>query len=262
MGDTSQPILFCNCSNSDIIPARTKQRVLGALSGSSLEHVVVPDLCRAAARRSPALTALAQRAGGLTVVACHPRAVRWLLHAAGLAWDSARYRVLNMRTRSADAIMAELFGGRPAPVSDPPAVAPEDDDWVPWFPVIDYDRCRNCRQCFNFCLFGAFALSSDGNVQVAEPWNCKNNCPACARICPEAAIMFPKLDEEPINGAEITDEQLVRANVKLNVQELLGDDVYAALGARRRQAKMRLLKKRAIERAEQEREKCVGQGDA
>jgi ferredoxin len=92
-------------------------------------------------------------------------------------------------------------------------------------------------------------------VFVANPQACKNNCPACARICPEAAIIFPKIGEEPINGAEITDEEKVKASIKLNVDEILGSDAYAALKARK-QKRRSLLNKKKIEKALAERERC------
>jgi NAD-dependent dihydropyrimidine dehydrogenase PreA subunit len=66
--------------------------------------------------------------------------------------------------------------------------------------VIDYDRCRNCKQCLNFCLFGVYQLSEEGKVEVRKPAGCKTNCPACARMCPQKAIIFPKYAEAPING--------------------------------------------------------------
>ncbi|MCX5643329.1 MAG: hypothetical protein NTZ17_01395 [Phycisphaerae bacterium] len=66
--------------------------------------------------------------------------------------------------------------------------------------MIDYDRCRNCRQCLNFCLFGVYRLSEEGKVEVQNPAGCKTNCPACARMCPQKAIIFPKYAEAPING--------------------------------------------------------------
>jgi len=113
---------------------------------------------------------------------------------------------------------------------------------VPWFPVIDYDRCTHCRQCLEFCLFGVYERDEGGKVIVAEPERCKTNCPACARLCPEVALIFPKADECPINGAEVVDEELERAKVKVNMERILGDDVYAALARRRAGGRTRLLK--------------------
>jgi len=120
-------------------------------------------------------------------------------------------------------------------------------DWVPWFPVIDHVRCVNCRQCLNFCLFGVYATDSDGHVKVARPHNCKTNCPACARICPEVAIIFPKYADGPISGAPIESEELDKARVKVDVKQILGGDVYAAL-AKRRGARRRLLDSQKMRR--------------
>jgi ferredoxin len=92
-------------------------------------------------------------------------------------------------------------------------------------------------------------------VVVIHPESCKNNCPACARICPETAIIFPKVGENPINGAEITDESIREAKVKINVDEILGDDVYTALNARK-QKRRSLLNQKKIEQALEERRKC------
>jgi NAD-dependent dihydropyrimidine dehydrogenase PreA subunit len=259
MGD--HQILVCQCAGRDVVPADVKDRVLSALAAGPADFTVVRDLCGLCAVRDPALLALAARTTNLTVVACHARAVRWLLHAAGVPSPAGRLRVLDMRAQPAAAILKEL-SDTPAG-SLPPAAAmrpdappaPAADDWPPWFPVIDQDRCRQCRQCLSFCLFGVYALSSEGQVYVANPQNCKNNCPACSRICPEVAIMFPKLDEAegPLNGGEIGDETELKARAKVNVQEILGSDVYAALAERRRLAQARRLRRPAAVQAELER---------
>jgi MinD superfamily P-loop ATPase len=65
--------------------------------------------------------------------------------------------------------------------------------------VIDRGRCTQCRKCLSFCLFSVYEFA-DGEVRVARPANCKNNCPACARVCPARAIIFPKCKDSPING--------------------------------------------------------------
>lgn len=100
---------------------------------------------------------------------------------------------------------------------------PKPGAWVPWFPVIDYDRCAECLQCANFCLFGVF--STDGGLRVANPAACKTNCPACARMCPHAAIIFPHYATGPINGQEALEQAAAQPSLK----EALRGDVYQVL---------------------------------
>jgi hypothetical protein len=56
---------------------------------------------------------------------------------------------------------------------------------------MDSSRCINCQHCLQFCLFGVYELNAAGQVEVRNPDQCKTGCPACARICPQSAIMFP-----------------------------------------------------------------------
>lgn len=80
-----------------------------------------------------------------------------------------------------------------------------------WYPVLDRERCTACGRCLDFCLFGVY--SRDGRrVVVAEPDKCKPGCPACARVCPAGAIMFPHYEADPAiagaPGAEIATEDI------------------------------------------------------
>jgi len=70
-----------------------------------------------------------------------------------------------------------------------------------WYPVIDRSRCRNCQECLNFCLFGVYGLDAQGRVYVEMPDMCRPGCPACARVCPSGAIMFPHYSDPAIAGA-------------------------------------------------------------
>src|SRR5258706_9280118 len=130
-------------------------------------------------------------------------------------------------------------------------------DWKPWFPVIDYDRCTNCMQCLSFCLFGVYGVDADSHIQVQNNDNCKTNCPACSRGCPEAAIMFPKYKAGPINGDLVSDADLQREKMKIDISALLGGDVYAMLRERSEKAKSRFSKERDSDKALQERQKCL-----
>ena len=129
--------------------------------------------------------------------------------------------------------------------------------WKPWFPVIDYQRCTNCMQCLSFCLFDVYGVATDGKIQVRNQDNCKTECPACSRVCPEVAIMFPKYRHGPINGEEINTEDVRREAMKVDISALLGGDIYAALRDRSAKAKSRFSKERDDDRALQERQNCL-----
>jgi NAD-dependent dihydropyrimidine dehydrogenase PreA subunit len=129
--------------------------------------------------------------------------------------------------------------------------------WKPWFPVIDYTRCTNCMQCLSFCLFDVYGVSPDKKIQVQNQSNCKTDCPACSRVCPEVAIMFPKYRHAPINGDEVAADDVRREAMKVDISALLGGDVYALLRDRSAKAKSRFSKERDDERALKERQTCL-----
>jgi heterodisulfide reductase subunit A-like polyferredoxin len=241
---TIKKILYCSCSHyPDLVPSEKRKAVLSALNARAVEVVVVSDLCKMAAKKDPAL-ALMRDSDELVIVACHPRAVHALFHAAGASLKDRKVEILNMRTQNADEIVQRLTAGVGVAQRKPELVEgrpDKSDDWTPWFPVIDRGRCKNCKQCLSFCLFGVYEENEKGQVVVKNPRKCKTNCPACSRICPEVAIIFPKCPEAPINGAEIDDEKAARANVKVNMDKILGSDPYKALAERKKQAKMRLV---------------------
>ena len=135
--------------------------------------------------------------------------------------------------------------------------APQPRAWKPWFPVIDYNRCTNCMQCLSFCLFDVYGVSGESKIQVQNQSNCKTDCPACSRVCPEVAILFPKYKAGPINGDEIDAEDLRREAMKVDISALLGGDIYAMLRDRSAKAKSRFSKERDDERALKERQRCL-----
>ena len=130
-------------------------------------------------------------------------------------------------------------------------------DWKPWFPVIDYDRCTNCMQCLSFCLFGVYDVDQEKQIDVAHPDRCKTNCPACSRVCPEVAILFPKYKNGPINGDEVQAEDVDREKMKTDISSLLGGDIYSLLRQRHQHAASRFSKERDDERALKERKRCL-----
>jgi Pyruvate/2-oxoacid:ferredoxin oxidoreductase delta subunit len=129
--------------------------------------------------------------------------------------------------------------------------------WKPWFPVIDYGRCTNCMQCLTFCLFDVYGVSSEKQIRVQNPSNCKTECPACSRVCPEVAILFPKYKMGPINGDEVRPDDVRREKMKVDISALLGGDIYAALRQRSAGAKERFARERDEKRALEERRRCL-----
>ena len=70
--------------------------------------------------------------------------------------------------------------------------------------MLDGSRCVNCQHCLQFCLFGVYTLDAQGNVAVSRPDQCKPGCPACSRVCPQGAIMFPLYERDAaIAGARM-----------------------------------------------------------
>ena len=228
-------VLVCRCAG----------RLHGSAEGRSAAaqvatDVVVDDLCRLAAKNDPRLREWAQDPD-LTIVACRKRTLQGLFDWCGvkitvLDADTQRpvgtpglqngVRVLDME-HDATAIAALPKNTKPIAMD-----APSEDAWDGWFPVIDRDRCVDCRKCHNFCLFGVYGDGVGGRVEVLRPELCKSGCPACARVCPKVAIIFPKYRQGgPISGTLEQGEE----PVAVDLEKMLTDgDVYAVLRARQK----------------------------
>ena len=65
---------------------------------------------------------------------------------------------------------------------------------IAWFPTIDSEKCKNCKNCISFCPKGVYDVEEDNdNVIVKYPYNCIINCNACSYMCCENnAIIFPE----------------------------------------------------------------------
>ncbi len=87
-----------------------------------------------------------------------------------------------------------------------------------WYPVIDYSRCTNCLECLDFCLFGVYGVDQLDRIFVDNQDNCKKGCPACSRVCPEHAIMFPDYKTPAIAGAPVGNI----SGLKIDLSKLFG----------------------------------------
>jgi hypothetical protein len=98
---STQPrIVYCHCAYAQVVPADVKQDVLRRLTESDASFDAVADLCER-------LEGVACQ-GPTQIVACYPRAVRWLFSSAGAPLPEQGIQILNMRTESSDAIAAAL----------------------------------------------------------------------------------------------------------------------------------------------------------
>jgi NAD-dependent dihydropyrimidine dehydrogenase PreA subunit len=86
-----------------------------------------------------------------------------------------------------------------------------------WYPVIDYSRCTNCMECIDFCLFGVYGIDAAETILVEQPDNCRKGCPACSRVCPEKAIIFPQHKTAAIAGGPVDGVAL-----KLDLSKIFG----------------------------------------
>lgn len=113
-----------------------------------------------------------------------------------------------------------------------------------WYPVIDYSRCTNCMECIDFCLFGVYGVDTAETILVEQPDNCRKGCPACSRVCPENAIIFPQHKSPAIAGAEGE-----TAGLKIDLSLLFGGvpaEDPVALAARERDEQLLLAGRDAV----------------
>jgi hypothetical protein len=108
MSETSPSLLYCHCQYAQAVPREVKEAVLRKLCETGASFEAVADLCEMAARKDPALSRLAD-AKCIKIAACFPRAVKGLFHQAGTDLPADRTEVLNMRTQSAEEVIAALL---------------------------------------------------------------------------------------------------------------------------------------------------------
>lgn len=99
-----------------------------------------------------------------------------------------------------------------------------------WYPVIDYSRCTNCMECIDFCLFGVYGIDGHERILVENQDECKKGCPACSRVCPEHAIIFPEYKSPAIAGAPVG----AIGSLKIDLTKLFGGGDALAIAAQER----------------------------
>jgi hypothetical protein len=99
-------VLFCQCKNAEIISSPVRDEIQSWFVQNQAAYVCVDDLCGMAAKKDPRLLEWAAQ-DNLIVIACYPRAVRWLFAMAGATLkDTAQ--IFNQRVLSAQEIIGQL----------------------------------------------------------------------------------------------------------------------------------------------------------
>lgn len=223
--ENKKDITICACSSRSFMPPMEVAKLVTALEANGYRVSLQSDLCEAAQNGDSSLAQISM------VVGCHARAMRSIFAAAGVAEP----QILELRGRSAYDVLQDLkiavdgydqeaLNSKLEQVKAFPVKVATDA----WYPVIDRKACVNCGKCHDFCLFGVYSLE-DGVVKISNPQNCKNNCPACARVCPVQAVIFPKYEKSPINGGEVAEE----GALKLDMESMYADALRSRLAQRR-----------------------------
>jgi NAD-dependent dihydropyrimidine dehydrogenase PreA subunit len=103
-----------------------------------------------------------------------------------------------------------------------------------WYPVIDYSRCTNCMECLDFCLFGVYGVDRAEAILVEQPDNCRKGCPACSRVCPENAIIFPQHKTPAIAGSP----EVSAGGFKIDLSKLFGAPDAIEIAAQERDVEL------------------------
>lgn len=190
----SSSVLLCRHLGSDAARTSLEDDLARRLSNSGHTVLITPHLYHLP-HGSDAWREIAALPGDLAVLGwISPRAMECLLREYADVQPTLAVDLSASDDHSA-AVEAAL-----GPADGPAAVRELD---LPvsarWYPVLDRSRCTACRHCLQFCLFGVYE-AQEQRVVAVRPDSCKDGCPACARVCPHGAIIFPLSDEPAIAG--------------------------------------------------------------
>lgn len=249
----AKQIIYCNCGG-DIISDQVKETVNKFINTEKVDVVQLSDLCGLCVSEKEDIQKIFSSSQPILVAACFPRAVKKLLDFAGVKNNLENVTFLNLR----DTNETEIFSLLKSFCNEEPSIQTEhfsEKEWPSWYPIIDYTRCSACGQCSDFCLFGVYE-KVDGAVNVVNPKGCKYNCPACARICPETAIIFPKYKPGgAISGTDSIDEVAEHQRQSQDLKTILGSDIYKALEMRKTK-RQSIIKADAMKKAIEERDRA------
>lgn len=252
----SKKILFCNCEG-EIITVDRLQSIKEDLKQVKADILWVSDLCRLSVTGSDELTAFFGEGNEYLIIGCYSRTLQLLLESSLNDKDKIPVTWLNFLESDNEQLhhKIEVFCADSQQENSIREIIPPNE-WPSWYPIIDYSRCTACGQCADFCLFGVYD-KTEQRVSVVNPQGCKNNCPACARICPHTAIIFPKYKlGGAISGSGEIDEIAEQKRQVMDIESILGSDIYSAL-EQRKLKRQSIIHNDAMKKAMEERDKAL-----
>ena len=190
-----------------------EDKLIALLRKAERAPVLVVPSPYSLAEGDPALDALREVQGDLVLATrLFPRAAYWVLHTLGVRGapddeeackecvssencfcGDRKIRAYSLASfDTPESAAARLLNHAPRRKTDAMIVREvSGESRAPWYPVIDYSLCVVCGQCHDFCLFGVYTTDDANQPRVTSPESCKPGCAACARICPQGAVMFP-----------------------------------------------------------------------
>lgn len=254
----SKKVFFCNCG-AKLIGTDRLEDISEYLKQTGNSFVEISDLCGCSVGRKGETRDLFLADAENLILACYPRAVKLLLENCGIDHQILKIEYLNFRELSNEQIFVQInsfFAGENS--GGPQMTFSNNTEWPSWYPMIDYSRCTSCGQCADFCLFGVYD-KIDNKVVVVNPKSCKNNCPACGRICPQTALIFPKYEYSgAIAGSDIIDEIAEQQRQSQDIDTILGSNIYKALEMRKVK-RQSIIRSAAMQKAIEEREKAIAE---
>lgn len=265
MNDTSfqtkpKHIILCRCGGERIDHGFISD-LSGFLEDQPVKITILSDLCGLVATKKEEVASLVNNDSDLLVIGCHKRTMDLLFgQISGEDANVPGFRHINLIEAEKDSVFSTIREYCKDYQGDASSQEiKEDSGWPSWYPIIDYSRCTSCMQCADFCLFGVYG-KSDGRVDVINPQGCKNNCPACARICPSTAIIFPKYrNGGAVGGSDLFDENAEHQRQAMDINEFLGSDIYSAL-EKRKIKRQSIIRNEAMKKAIDERDNALNEG--
>lgn len=191
----SKANIICACAFTSLLGKGAFLSTLKFLRKDAADILVCDDICRISVEEKSKLQDFC--AGKeVGVFACKQRAAKALFESVGLNENLKFFDIKNDSEKIAADLGFEILSESELSLDDLPKPR---GTWEPWFPIVDRERCVDCGKCVDFCVFKVYEKNG-GKVEVKSPSNCKNNCPACARMCPKGAIIFPKCPDDAISG--------------------------------------------------------------